>query len=336
MKKILLITIVCLSFETSIIAQQNYAVLGDEALNNGFYQKAIEYYTKAFEQIPTDELNNKIKFAKTLKYEFDEIDKAIIMNNFQLAEVHIDNVLKINPTNKFVQNKRDLIQQKQENNRKLNYQKNWAKFSAPFKGNDDYHELFGGFHLRTGYTFISENFYFPFVNTDTLMPVNKDYNGYNVDLYYNISKKIPLTIDIGMTMNKNFIEGESSKVSFHKFHFGLSYAIRPFKKLNIDLGGGYNFGAFSCYSYSKNTTVGWSEKVYDTYKFSDMYYKLGFTLILDNRNGGGFSYHYISDLNSKNRLSYHSISYVFGTKPTQYITSFAFIIGLLSLASAVQ
>ncbi|MFZ4401897.1 MAG: hypothetical protein ACOYO1_17845 [Bacteroidales bacterium] len=336
MRKILTI----IFFSTCIlnaVNAQNYSSMGDEAMNNGKYQQAIDYYSKAFDQNQSDDITKKINFAQNLKKEFDEIDIAINSGNFTLAEAHINNVLMIDPSNKFIEGKRQEIKQKQKQNSSDKSQRHWRKFTHCFKGDDDVHDMFGGFHISTGYSKINENFYYPFFGIDTLMPINKNNNGYNINMYYNNSQKIPLTFEFGLTVNDAYLDGGNRnngysqfKVSFHKLHLGLSYSIRPIKIINLDIGGGYNFGNFNTYTYSRNTPTGWAPLALytDKYVFSEPYYKLGLTIMLNNKYGGGFSYHYMSNFNTENKMSFHNISYIFGKKPSLWILGLGLLLGL--------
>ena len=328
MRKILSVIFFSLCISNVIIAQDNNR-MGDEAMNSGNYQKAVDHYKSAFDQNPTDDLTKKINLAQNLKKEFDEIDKAIYEQNFAVAEVHINNVLMIDPANKFIEDKSQQIKQKQSQNSKDKRQSHRRKFAYAFKGDNNVHDMFGGFHVRTGYSKINEKFYYPFIGNDTLMPINKNNNGYNIDMYYNNSQKIPLTFEFGLTMNKAFLNPDESEVSFHKLHLGLSYSIRPIKMLNFDIGGGYNFGDFNVSTYSKNIPTGFVRpSISDQYDFSEPYYKLGFTLMLNNKYGGGFSYHYTSNFTSENKMNFHSISYIFGKKPSLWILGLGLLLGL--------
>ncbi|MCS6980439.1 MAG: tetratricopeptide repeat protein [Flavobacteriales bacterium] len=340
-----ILTLIFFSFcIINFVTAQYYSRMGDEAMNNGEYQRAIDYYSKAYDQNPSDDLTKKINLAQSLKKEFEDIDKAISAQNFAEAEVHINNVLMIDPSNKFIEEKRQQIKQKQSQNSRAQRQKNWRHFTYVFKGDDAVHRRFGGFHISAGYSKINEKFYKPFFGIDTLMPISKNNNGYNINLYYNNSQKIPLTLEFGFTMNDAFLNGlrnggySQFKVSFHKLHFGLSYSIRPIKMLNFDIGGGYNIGNFNTYTCSTSTPTGSAPKeLYrDKYSFSEPYYKLGLTIMFNNKYGGGLSYHYSSNFNPENKMSFHSVSYIFGKKPSLWILGLGLLLGLAAISISIS
>ena len=295
MRKILAIIFFSMCMQ-NIVNAQNYSNYGDEAMNNGKYQEAVDYYSKAYVQNPTDELTKKINIAQNLKKEFDEIDKAIYAQNFVEAEIHINNVLMIDPSNKFIDNKRQQIKQKQAQNSRNKRQRRWNNFTDGFKGDDDFHDMLGGFHYRCGYSYVNMNSF-----------GNSAENGYAFDIYYNNSKKLPLTFDIGLI----------SSYDYQSFNFGIYSSYNFSRRFTFDYGGGYQTGDI----WSLNRDL------------SNPYLKLGCTFMFEGEYGGGLNYSYVHGFDAQTPINTHNITYIFGRKPTGWITYTALIIGLIALGS---
>jgi len=279
---------------------QNYSSLGDEAMNNGKYQQAIDYYSKAFDQNPSDDITKKINFAQNLKKEFDEIDNAINSGNYSLAESHINNVLMIDPSNKFIESKRQLIKQKQAQNSRYKRQNQWSNFTDGFKGDYDYHDMLGGFHFRAGVSFIN------------MTKFNNDFDqGYAVDLYYNNSNHFPFTLDLGCILGAQ---------DFQAFNLGINSSYNFSERFTFDYGLGYQWG--SIWSLNKD--------------ISNPFYKLGCTLMFDGKNWGGLNYSYIHSFNNAYPISTHNITYIVGREPTKFISSLTLVVGLIALGAMAQ
>jgi tetratricopeptide (TPR) repeat protein len=148
---------------------QDYKNLGDNAMNSGNYDQAIEYYQKDYDQNPSDDLTKLINISQKLKKEFSEVDGAISSRNYASAEQHLNNILMIDPNNKFVEQKRQQIKQNQANAKQWKREGRREKFWSGFKGDDDVHEMFGGFHFRLGYSNINTQT-FEMIKNDTLNP----------------------------------------------------------------------------------------------------------------------------------------------------------------------
>jgi tetratricopeptide (TPR) repeat protein len=274
--------------------------MGDEAMNNGNYQQAIDYYSKAFDQNQSDDITKKINFAQNLKKEFDEIDIAINSGNFTLAEAHINNLLMIDPSNKFIESKRQLIKQKQSQNSSYKRQRRWSNFADGFKGDDDFHEMLGGFHFRSGISLI-----------DMTKIDNTFDQGYAIDLYYNNSNHFPITLDLGCVIGA---------YDYQTFNLGVNSSYNFSKRFTLDYGIGYQWG--NIWSLDKN--------------LSNPFYKLGCTLMFNGKNWGGLNYSYIHGLNNAYPISTHNITYIFGREPTKFISSLALIVGLIALGASAQ
>lgn len=76
-------------------------------MEQGNYEKAVEYYMAEMSKNPTDALVRKLNKAVILKYEFSSIDNAVGHDNYREMDLHIANVLMIDPNNRFVENKGD-------------------------------------------------------------------------------------------------------------------------------------------------------------------------------------------------------------------------------------
>lgn len=85
---------------------QSLENLGDEAFVKGLYGDAVSYYEQADKLDSSSELKEKIKKSKTLKTEFEIIDRAISNQDYDKANTHIDAVLRIDPNNYWAQDRR--------------------------------------------------------------------------------------------------------------------------------------------------------------------------------------------------------------------------------------
>lgn len=141
MKKIVLLLLVLMSV-TTMYAQQN-ETKGDQSMAAGDYARAVEYYTAAVNQNPTDALVEKLSRATMLKSEFESIDAAIAEMNAEQLELHISNVLAIDPNNKFVEMKRRQLSVYHQNTKK-------RKVKDFFIGNEKRVEIFGWYTFDQG------------------------------------------------------------------------------------------------------------------------------------------------------------------------------------------
>ncbi len=135
-----------------------------------------------------------------------------------------------------------------------------------FGGSEITHQLHGGFHLKAGITY------------------SKSRTDYSVEAYYNNSKKIPITVEIGYNHNKI------------KFGAYYSFSILSHKNFTFDFGLGYKFGNPISYPYLKS----------------------GFKYMFDGESWGGLSYSFEKSFGNKS-VSNHNISYILGRKPTKWI-----------------
>jgi hypothetical protein len=172
-----------------------------------------------------------------------------------------------------------------------------------FGGSTDTHEMLGGFHYRAGFSSINTtSFDFP--------PYSDNANGYIFDIYYNNSKALPITFDIGVQSNNNYLAG----------NFGAYLSCKFTKRFTFDFGGGYQAGSYYAF-----------DSYYDQ-SFSNAYLKAGCTLMFDGENWGGVNYSYMRSLGGQYITPSHNISYIFGREPTKWITYLALILGLATLA----
>ena len=114
MKKSLLLFTILLFSALACLAQNNES-LGDKAMEQGNYEKAVEYYMAEMSKNPTDALVRKLNKAVILKYEFCSIDTAAKHHSYWEMDLHIANVLMIDPNNRFVENKGDLVYKEKPN-----------------------------------------------------------------------------------------------------------------------------------------------------------------------------------------------------------------------------
>lgn len=284
----------------NVVNAQNYSSMGDNAMKNGQYQQAIEYYSKAFDQNQSDDITKKINIAQNLKREFDEIDIAINSENFSLAEVHINNILMIDPSNNLVDEKRQLIKQKQSQKSSYKRQKRWSNFTDGFKGDDDFQEMLGGFHIRSGISLI-----------DMTKIDNTFDQGYAIDLYYNNSNHLPITLDLGFVLGA---------YNYQTINFGINSSYNFSKRFTLDYGIGYQRG--NIWSLDKN--------------LSNPFFKLGITFMFNGKNWGGLNYSYIHGLNNAYPIATHNITYIFGREPAKFITSLALVVGLILLGASAR
>ena len=285
----------------NIINAQDYNSMGNEAMKSGKYQTAVDYFRNAFEQNPSDDITRKINLAQNLKTEFDEIDAAIRSNNVEKAEMHVNNVLMIDPTNEFIEEKRVEIKQVSQQNSKLKSRRRMANFTDGFKGGDATHAMLGGFHFRFGYSNI---------NTSSFVDrLNDNADAYALDMYYNNSKAFPLTFEAGF----------KSSTSYQGINLGALLSYKFSNHFTLDYGGGYQFGTL----YAKEGL--------DNEDFSNPYLKAGCTLMFDGKNWGGLNYSYIYGINSISTIPTHNITYIFGRAPTKWISSLALVIGLIAI-----
>jgi len=207
MKKILTLFLINILL-LNVLQAQDYISQGDAAVKNGNYQSAIDYYQLAYEANPSDDITKKLNFAQNLKKEFDAIDAALKSKNTDEAQLHINNVLLIDPTNKFVEAKQNEISSIIEKNKQAKKDYNSRKIKYALLGDDDKHDIFGGFHYRTGYEL--------------------NYSSFVTDLYYNNSAMIPITFELIINWDE-------------LLYTGILYNFSIFEKMTLDFGGGYDF-----------------------------------------------------------------------------------------------
>lgn len=146
MKKALLtVVFLCASFIAGY--SQGKESLGDKAMASGNYEQAVEYYMAAMNENPTEALSAKLTKATMLKTEFKAIDEAIAVGNVDEAEVHIANVLTIDPGNKFVDDKRRQLSKNVTKIKTDNFNKG---LKGIFIGDEEKQRIFGFLSVDQG------------------------------------------------------------------------------------------------------------------------------------------------------------------------------------------
>ena len=140
MNKKLLLTLAFLFASIVTALAQNNEALGDNAMSSGNYDKAVEYYMAAMSQNATDVLSEKLNKATMLKNEFKAIDKAVADRDKEEMEIHIANVLAIDPNNRFIEAKRSQLS---SNVTQHNTEKRKANITGIFIGDDNKADIFG-------------------------------------------------------------------------------------------------------------------------------------------------------------------------------------------------
>lgn len=171
-----------------------------------------------------------------------------------------------------------------------------------FNGDDDFHEMFGGFHYRFGLCYYNLN---SFDNRS-----NDDFSGSYFDVYYNNSLIFPISLELGLHGGENY----------NSVNFGIFTSYKIADHFTIDFGGGYESGFLS------------AKNIEDDYDFKKPYYKLGLTYMIKGKNWGGFNYTYMRAIGMKYPVPSHNLTYIFGRKPTKWLT--IGVASLLLLAAA--
>lgn len=308
-KKTALVIFVLLLILPLTSVSQDYLRKGYNAEKKGNYKSATEYYLKAYELKPTTDLHEKIIFVHSLEQEFFAFEEALNDNNFEFAEACLENIIIIDPTNEFINDKQQEIKSKKKQNKKstkqynhANFNNNLDDFSDIFKGDDDKHDFFGGFHYIIGGTYI-----------DATMLTNNDLDkggGLMYGIYYNNSKKIP--INIAFQMNSNEIVQTMNFSVFSNLFFANNFS--------FDYGVGYKFGEYTLTGKNINT--------------SQPFFKIGSTISIKGDTWGGFSYYFERSF-VKNEPFVHYFSYNLGRLPTLYISAFFAVITFLLLAGTI-
>lgn len=96
---------------------QSKETLGDRAMASGDYAGAVEYYNQAIAESSSASLLEKLNKASLLKGEFEAMDVAVANRNAEELELHIQNVLMIDPGNQFVEEKRQQLKNQQSSHR---------------------------------------------------------------------------------------------------------------------------------------------------------------------------------------------------------------------------
>ena len=278
------ISIVLIIFFPLLLFSQNYEKKAEDAINRCDYKSATEYYQKAFEK----ELNNK---------------------NFDLAETCLDNILTIDPNNKFVETKRqELKNKKKQNNQKERRHRvsrntgHLENFMLGFLGSYSRHSYFGGFHYKIGMNYINAT---RFDNN-----TSDKGNGFTTGLFYNNSRYFPITLELDLSVGD----------LYYAINLGLfsNYFITNF--FAIKYGGGY-----------KISQLDFTNNIYDN---TSPFLRLGATVMFDEEYFGGISYYCERGFSSEPQPLVHNFTYIAGTKPTLWLTSLALIIGLVAIAGS--
>lgn len=310
---------------------QDYQHEGDFAFKSGNYAKAIEYYKLAYENNPSDELTKKINLSQTLKTEFDAINSAIQSGNYDVAETHINNVLLMDPTNIYVDAKRKEIEDRQKATKARRRELSTERFVNGFLGDDDVQDRFGGLHMRVGYHYINDKYFKPFGGADSMQSIDPTgAHAIGMDLYFNNSAYFPFTIELGFATN-GFFDIKTYRKEIIKMYSGVSFAYRLWPFLNLDLGGGVQWGNVSARTTHKYDPIVYSSTYKDQEKFLNGYIKGGFTLMFHNDVGGGISYHYTSSIGSAHPVQSHSVNYIFGKKPTYWLGGLGLLLGIYAI-----
>ncbi len=171
-----------------------------------------------------------------------------------------------------------------------------------FSGDDDFHEMFGGFHYRFGFCYYNLNSF--------EKRYNDDFTGSYFDVYYNNSKWFPISLELGIHGGENY----------NSTNFGAFTSYKLADHFTIDFGGGYESGFLS------------AKTIEDDYDFQKFYYKIGLTYMIKGRNWGGFNYSYMRAVGMKYPVPSHNLTYIFGRKPTKWLTIGVLVLGLLAVS----
>ena len=155
----------------------------------GNYADAVQYYRLAYELSDDEALVSKIELAQRLTDEVYAVDESVKANLFDKAYTHIDNILKIDPTNTYVNTKREQIRVARAEYRSEQFRKS----TKGFRGSKERHDILGGIHFEAGANFSQ---FKPYTEKMTM--------GYRGKLSYGYYKYFPIIVDVNSTVYGNY------------------------------------------------------------------------------------------------------------------------------------
>lgn len=222
---------------------------------------------------------------KEVKEKLGLADKAINNYNFSEAREYIKEVNRLDPGNPVAYEKTKLIERKEREAGNIKRKQQWRRATSIFRGDDDKHEVFGGFHVEVGWDWLNYQ----------LLSQMKG-NGIHTNMSYSNYSVFPFTIDMNVDYSANYTTlglGLGSALTFGD-HFALNY------------GGGYRWNWYTL----NDTPIG---------RTSNFYYSVGATLMFD-RQLGGISYAYQHSIGDDIfPASRHTLSYICGEKLSMYL-----------------
>lgn len=291
-----------------LTVDQDKFVAAEEAMREGQYGDALENYRQVYETSHDEALLPKINLADVLKTEFDAIDMAIKYGQFDGVEAHFDNILKVDPTNAFVEGKRSEVKQAKANYKKNNFNEKFRKATKGFRGSWEKHDNLGGLHFEVG---ANLNQFGPYTEKPVL--------GYRGKLSYGYYKAFPIVVDVNSTVYGNYQSlggGIGSAFTFtdrFAFNYGVGWQKNWYSQDKSVIGFAHNYDGTS----------------------QNFYYSLGLTYMftfdeeITKRQHIGLNYTFNHSFgNAEHPVSSHSLSCVFSDEISLYLGILATLIGL--------
>ena len=275
MKKYIFLTSILL-ISVLVGRAQSKESLGDRAMAAGNYAQAVQYYNEAATQDASATLMEKMNKASVLKGEFEAIDAAVASRNADELELHIQNVLMIDPDNEFIAGKR-----KQLSDNKVQHRSNVLR--RIFLGSDDRQNNFSFLTIDNGLAAFTTPLNSGLQDVGTIQRVS-----------YKFMSSFPVMIDfktqLGLkTRTSSFASGQKT------FGFGLGSCVFLGDYCSLDYGGGLQ----------------WNKMQYRNYETSfGFYYRAGLTYMFDN--GMGLSYTFYRNIDEDVAFNNHTVSLIFG------------------------
>jgi len=218
--RILVCIIFFIGLTSQIFSQIEYIQKSEIAIKEGNYQDAVNLLEKAYQENQTTQIKNKINFVKQLISEFEGFESAMNNKNYTQAESHLNAIQQIDPTNEFVEAKRNLLKLKQQEynaeKRKDKREKNMKNFKSSFWGDRSRQNNFGGFHLNGGFS-LTTNYY----------------NGLNGGIDFTSAKALPISVQMGFVSSSEY-QYFGTNILYHNFIFNQD-------NISLDLGLGYKW-----------------------------------------------------------------------------------------------
>lgn len=227
---------------------QSLEDLGDEAFLQGRYAEAEAYYRQANDLESSKMLKEKINKSKTLKTDFEIIDRAIADSDYDKAKIHIDNVLRVDPGNLWVNERKSKLGIKQTKER-------FKGFDGEYFPDMIEHGIF--FSAGARYDIINE----------MICPIFK--------VSYNNYRHFPFTIDYAYQF---FNYAYDKDVNLNTLGVGSAYILS--RRWTIDFGTGVMWSMkkyIPTYESQYNPNTGETSLVKTDRPYRGLYFRAGVT-----------------------------------------------------------